>query len=481
MIYIEKIIIDNFQSHDHTELELGPKVNVIIGPSDSGKTAIIRAIRWVLYNEPQGDYFVRKGTTHARVTLIFSNGFKVTRGRDKSKNYYDIEMGDMKNHYEGFGSNVPEEINEYTGIRKIDLDKNNSTELNIADQLEAPFLLTTTPSTKSDALGRLSGVHIIDKALGRLSKDIHGAKQNIRQEKTRMNEKKDALKQYDYLEKEEKELNEQIKILFILKKRQESMAQLKEIQTEFNCIESSIKEIEKVLESTQYVDRLKPMINLLREREKEFNECRQLSILYQQNKKEIGTIEKIIRESSDVLNVAPLLRKLEDCDDLYRRYINMKEQERDTREQMKKQEEIIASIPSQKMIHYFHELTKRLEKYQLVLDIQKRWIDCNRRIQMGKQYMKKFDGMEKSLEMIQKGITIQKNYEKLQDIHMQLEMNHKQAQEEWVEYQNSKTMEDSLIDQYADLLRQEKICPLCMGTVDEAHIQRIIKELRRRT
>ena len=54
MTNIKKIIIDNFQSHEHTEIEFGPGLNVIVGPSDYGKSAVVRALRWVLYNEPRG-------------------------------------------------------------------------------------------------------------------------------------------------------------------------------------------------------------------------------------------------------------------------------------------------------------------------------------------------------------------------------------------------------------------------------------------
>ena len=61
MIAIDKIILENFQSHKYSELEFVEGLNAIIGSTDSGKTAIFRAIKWALYNEPQGDYFVREG------------------------------------------------------------------------------------------------------------------------------------------------------------------------------------------------------------------------------------------------------------------------------------------------------------------------------------------------------------------------------------------------------------------------------------
>ena len=59
MRYIKKIILENFQSHKYSVIELNEELNVIVGPSDSGKSAIIRGLKWALYNEPSGDYFIR--------------------------------------------------------------------------------------------------------------------------------------------------------------------------------------------------------------------------------------------------------------------------------------------------------------------------------------------------------------------------------------------------------------------------------------
>ena len=40
MKYIEKVILENFQSHKYTVLDFTKGLNSIVGPTDSGKTAI---------------------------------------------------------------------------------------------------------------------------------------------------------------------------------------------------------------------------------------------------------------------------------------------------------------------------------------------------------------------------------------------------------------------------------------------------------
>jgi exonuclease SbcC len=61
--YIKKLSLRNFQSHRETDLEFSPGLNIIVGPSDQGKSAIIRALRWLFYNEPRGTGFIRVGET----------------------------------------------------------------------------------------------------------------------------------------------------------------------------------------------------------------------------------------------------------------------------------------------------------------------------------------------------------------------------------------------------------------------------------
>ncbi|MDO5041249.1 MAG: AAA family ATPase [Peptoniphilus sp.] len=84
MIYISKLEIENFQSHKYTLLDFDKGLNVIVGNSDSGKTAIIRAIKWALYNEPQGDYFIRQGDKNISVSVYFNTGAIVKRYRSPS-------------------------------------------------------------------------------------------------------------------------------------------------------------------------------------------------------------------------------------------------------------------------------------------------------------------------------------------------------------------------------------------------------------
>lgn len=140
MKYIKKIVLENFQSHKYTEIELDQHLNVIVGPSDHGKTAIIRGLKWALFNEPSGDFFIREGENECSVTVIFNDGSKIKRYRSKSKNaYYLYNNKGEETVFEGFGTKVPEEIIDVSSMRKIVLDSNQSSSINIGEQLEGPL------------------------------------------------------------------------------------------------------------------------------------------------------------------------------------------------------------------------------------------------------------------------------------------------------------------------------------------------------
>ena len=49
MIMIKKLVLNNFQCHEHLEVNFEKGVNVIWGHPDSGKSTIRRALTFLLY------------------------------------------------------------------------------------------------------------------------------------------------------------------------------------------------------------------------------------------------------------------------------------------------------------------------------------------------------------------------------------------------------------------------------------------------
>ncbi|MGO1712452.1 MAG: AAA family ATPase, partial [Senegalia sp. (in: firmicutes)] len=201
MKYITNVEINNFQSHKNTNIDFVNGLNVIVGPSDQGKTAIIRAIKWVLYNDPMGTFFIRHKEKEASVILTFNTGEKVQRLRSNTKNLYIyIDKDNNEEIYEGFGHNVPVDIIEKINIRKIFLDSKESNSINIGEQLEGPFLLSEKNSTRANAIGRLVGVHVVDKAVQNTMKDIRNLNSSNKSLIEDIDLLETKLKDYSYLD-----------------------------------------------------------------------------------------------------------------------------------------------------------------------------------------------------------------------------------------------------------------------------------------
>ena len=261
MKYIKKVILENFQSHKYTEIEFDQYLNVIVGPSDHGKTAIIRALKWALFNEPSGDFFIREGEKECSVSLIFSDGTKVKRYRSKTKNAYYLYTNEGEEiTFEGFGTNVPEEIMDSTSMRKVNLDSNNSNSINIGEQLEGPFLLSEKNATKANAIGRLVGVHIVDDALKDSLKDIRNLNIKVKNHEEILKGLESDLNEYDYLD----DLIQKSKLVEDLKKQiynnQQKLNRLIQLCEDINRINKKIVILQEYLERLDNIDSAKEIV-----------------------------------------------------------------------------------------------------------------------------------------------------------------------------------------------------------------------------
>ena len=81
--HIDSIHIQDFQNHQDTHIKLVPGLNIITGSSDSGKSAIVRALD-LAFLDTFRKQDVRDGQKNSHVTINFRNG-------DTYKRIYDLE------------------------------------------------------------------------------------------------------------------------------------------------------------------------------------------------------------------------------------------------------------------------------------------------------------------------------------------------------------------------------------------------------
>jgi len=206
---IKSVEIKNFQSHEYTLVEFKDGLNTIIGESNSGKTSILRAIRWCLDNEPKGSDFITTGRDDCSVTVMFDDGTSITRQRTRNDSgTYDVvgktiqpdgTVSKWTQTYKGFANNLPIEIMNIHQMPKINLTKDICTHLNMMSQLDGPFLVTESPQVKAAIIGRLTGTQIIDLGIKETNKKILSNSKTIKTYSQEKTDRENELFRYQYL------------------------------------------------------------------------------------------------------------------------------------------------------------------------------------------------------------------------------------------------------------------------------------------
>lgn len=180
---INSVTISNFQSHKKTKIKFHKGINMIVGSSDSGKSSIIRALNWVMYNKPSGEAFRSNWGGDTKIILKLSEKVTIKRHKGKPINIYQMyptgkEDKRAANTFSSFGQDVPEEIKNTL----------NFSSLNIASQFDSPFLLAMSGGEVARYLNKIVNLDKIDSALFNINS-------TLRQENSELKNKSDQLKE----------------------------------------------------------------------------------------------------------------------------------------------------------------------------------------------------------------------------------------------------------------------------------------------
>lgn len=307
---ITKITIENFQSHKRTIIEPASTggLTVIVGPSDTGKTVIIRALRWLFYNHPQGIDFIRTGATFARVTVEYESGHKVIRERTVSTNRYKIVYPDREGPevFEGFGNSVPLEVQEVTGVRPVRIGDENFL-LNLSEQLDGPFLGTKQISSPARAkvLGKLAGTEEIDLAGQEVGTDLYRRGQDEKRLKSEITKLEEDVKQFDYLPTLKEKVEQLQKVLDTIKTAQERKTKLENLRFSLETVNQNISQCNQIVKRWQNLGEAEKVVAQL----EQLIERKRTVQAYQRN---LLTAEQGIQASQTVLDRLIYLPEAED-------------------------------------------------------------------------------------------------------------------------------------------------------------------------
>ena len=196
-----KVRVQNFQSIEDATIVIDG-LTVITGTNNSGKTAVMRAIRGVFTNAPAGS-LVRHGCAHLTVTMTFDDGttIKWEKGWDKpgrkgkTVNQYTINGKQIAT----VGRGVPPEV-EALGVREIQA-ASDCVWPQIADQFEGTLFLVNRPgSAVAEALSDVERVGKLTSALKASEKDRRSVNSELKVRRKDVEAHKQAVERYHGLD-----------------------------------------------------------------------------------------------------------------------------------------------------------------------------------------------------------------------------------------------------------------------------------------
>jgi len=311
---VQFLQIQNFQSHKNTFIEFGNNVNIFIGFSDSGKTAIIRALRWVITNKPTGDAFRSNWGGDTIVELILKNGTRVKRTKGNSTNEYELQVkGNKPLLFKAFGTDVPVEIEKALAFDSI----------NLQEQLDAPYLLSDTPGQVAKHFNKIAKLEKIDTGIQYVQSIITKVTQDINTNTSNIEAYKESYKQWDFLQdfeiklevleskvKSKDEIGANRKLLVNLCT---SLEEVIEEQVSYSSILKNEKTVNLLLENYTKVKQIK----------KDVRNLNGIVVDLSRNKKEQESYSALLISESTINKLLELYKELKEVRKEYTSFVNL--------------------------------------------------------------------------------------------------------------------------------------------------------------
>ncbi len=225
---MKKLRIKNFQIHKDLEIEFGP-ITTIVGASDSGKSAILRALKWVAMNEPKGSGFIREGAKETMVTLSLE-GHEIQRQRSASNNSYRMDGAE----YKAFGNEVPEDV-----ARAL-----NVSDLNFQGQHDSPLWFTETAGEISRRLNDIVDLSQIDSTLSAIDSIVREERWRVQESETKKAKIKEEGMKLKWISDAEKEFKSIAEKKEIWEKASQSLYKASELAGRMDTLDERIKKLE---------------------------------------------------------------------------------------------------------------------------------------------------------------------------------------------------------------------------------------------
>lgn len=262
MRWISKVKLENFQSYKNEIISLQPGLNLILGSSDSGKSAALRAISFVLYNTPRNKTLIHNGEKEVKVSIQYNDGTIVSRIKGEANSVILKYPNGKKQIFEKIDNSLPEEVLEALGHPPK--DEFNGL-ISYADQFSEMFLVDLSATDLPRALSSLTGIEILEESVKQLVRSNNVLEKELKSNRSNLDQFKNELSKFNQISKVELLINKtdiNHKKILDLNDKFEKLSNINDLfvnnfsKKDLNNINSIIKKIEKTNESFSVYEKL---------------------------------------------------------------------------------------------------------------------------------------------------------------------------------------------------------------------------------
>ncbi|WP_442638196.1 metallophosphoesterase [Rossellomorea marisflavi] len=437
---ITKIVMENFQSHVLTELPVSDGLNVFIGTSGAGKSAIMRALSWVYENDGKNPRrFIHRGKDFTKVSLYLSNGVVISRVVQKKasgKNGYEV-FNPVSGKVEEYNTKSLPLIQDLLGFTKLDIDADKGVPLNFQRQGEGWFFIGDgfTPSTRAKVIGAVYQTHYVDAVIKDLESETKRLNSIKKEKMATVEEIEKKMTQYEHIATNKKKL----------KALELKMAQLEELEDKRDIlkdkydtlchIEKEIKEKEDIVARLSYVDGAQATMIALQSKIFSRNALSDKMKRLEEMKKEAKTVQMNLTKLTHVENAVAKMEKA-----------------RDLLEERKLEMEKLSRYNEKKL--ELNTIAEKMDK------LEQRLI----KISGSELVEEKLNLLNKLVESRNHLVSKMKELREITD----------NGKTHAMELEKAETVKKNLMKRYEETLGKLGTCPVCKSHIDENKIDHIL-------
>ncbi|MEM4581974.1 MAG: SMC family ATPase, partial [Candidatus Korarchaeum sp.] len=314
---IRRVYLENFGSHQRTELTFSDGINAIIGNNGAGKTTLLEAISYALYHRTDrpAEELIRIGASRMRVELEFEvsgRSYLVIRERSRdgavSAELYEITRG-SKRLLQRDQTKVSSQIEAILGFsRDVFLQGI------YVRQGEIQALLESQPAKRKEIIARLLGIDILERiweelkdVIERLSTEIASLDREISTMGDVDKERARVLEEIDSIEESLLGLDREISSLEgSIANLHQRVDELEIKRGEFIELKSQLDEVNmRISSNLRRKEKLEKDIRRLDEELSKLPYLESLALKYE----EVSKLRDLLRRASELRKELELLRE----------------------------------------------------------------------------------------------------------------------------------------------------------------------------